>query len=164
MDTFPTADTPDDLLDIINASEYAADDVSLEMCERLIALAAERTQSRGESAFEQEKDYVFTSDWQNMVQEKLGSHGDRANEFALGVINPDISSGKDAYLVEEGIVPQWRWLESGDGRMNDVIEVDLTDTDYHDNAGEMWWPKDYTLVVELADSLVKTTPSAADAM
>lgn len=164
MDSFPIADSAEDLQTIITGDQYAPDEVTIEMCERLVGLAAERTQTRGESPFEQEKDYLFTSDWVNMVGDKLGYHNDRANQFALGRINESASTGKDAWLVADAIVPQWGWLETGDGRMSDVVDVDLTDTDYHDEPGEMWWPRDYTLVIEFRDGLVKGEASAADAM
>jgi hypothetical protein len=164
METFPTADSAAELYDILANHQYAPDDVDAMMCERLVGLAAERTQNRGESAFEQEKDYLFVSDWVNMVGEKLGWHNDRANMFALGTISFDRSAEKDAWFVDNAVVPQWGWLRDGDGRMTDVRDVDLTDGEYHDREGEMWWPKDYTVVVEFRDSLVKGDADLAGAM
>lgn len=166
MDEFQTVGSAEALKAELDIAEYAPDDVTIEMCERLLALAAERTQMRGENAVDpsRQKDFLFTSDWQNMVQEKLGDHSGRANQFALGTIDFETSEGRDAYLVKNAVVPQWQWLETGDGRMHDVVPVDLTDTDYHDEPRVMWWPRNYTAVIEFEDSVVKGQAKLADVM
>lgn len=164
MDDFPTANSDGELAEIISESEYGPDDFTREMAERVLDVATERTRTRLDGPMDEGKDYVFVSNWQNMTEDKLGRHDGHINMLAVGRIDFDTSDGKEAYLVKDAAVPQWKWLLEGDGRMNDVVDVDLSDGDYHDDPKEMWWPRDYAIVVEIADSIVKGQATVADAM
>lgn len=167
MSDFPKAESAEHLHELLRDLPSTPDDVDPMVAERLVNLAADRTRSRGDSAFEQQKDYIFTATWYNMLEDKLGTHDGRANEFALGRIDFPRSQEKNAWFVHDAVVPQRRWLDTGDDRMSIAVEVDLSDGEYHDTEGEMWWgPKgvNYVAVIEFADMLVKGDTDIAGAM
>lgn len=163
-----SAYTTDNFIQLIEANEYGPV-ITETQAERIIDLAARRTQTRKETAFDGEpKDFLVTTTWDNFCWETLGGSsldgGETPNRFALGVPNFDVASGRDAWLIEDAVVVQQGWLETNDGRKSEIKEVDQTDTSYHDEHGEFWAPKDFTALIGLSEELLGLDADAAEAM
>jgi len=95
--------------------------------------------------------HCITNNWDSMARENLGSSGDTPNYYAIGTINIDVSTNRQAWLLEDGYAVQQEWLDRGDGRLTRVKEIDVTDGDYVDDVGACWFPKQYTFAFTEAD-------------
>lgn len=159
--------TADNLVQIVDANEFGPK-LGSAAAERIIEVARQRTQARGAATEAPEKDFLIATNWDNFCRETFGSSKVGANNvpnrFALGTIDWEVSGGKQAYLVKNAVALQQGWLNSGDERKTKASEIDVTDDGYVDEAGVMWVPKDYTMVVELSDELVREEMDIGDAM
>lgn len=155
----------DHMAEIIESNEFGPE-INEEMCERLIDLAAMRTETRmqGDTLDTGQKDYLVMTTWDNFCRETFGSSGKAPNRFALATIDFEVSSGRDAYLCNDAMSVQQKWLESGDERCTQMEEIDQTNTEFHDEKREFWSPKDYTAVIAFANELVTPDPKLEDAM
>lgn len=155
----------DHLQTVIDANELGPEGVTEAMCERIIDVAHQRTQSRMEGPLDDTKDpqLVFTN-WDQFCRETFGSDSGSPNRFALTEINWDVSDDRQAWLCEEAVAIQQGWLESGDSRRTQLEEIDVSDDEYVDDPGTFWCPKEYTTALTFADELLRDMPAAADAM
>lgn len=163
-----SAYTVDNLVGLVEANEYGPK-MTTEMAERIIDLAARRTQTRGESTVDRgRKDFLVMTTWDNFCRDTFGSDevndNNVPNRYALVVPHWKASSGRNAWLCKEAVAVQQGWLESGDGRRSQLEQIDQTHTSYHDERGEFWAPKEHTAVLGFGDELVYEDPKLADAM
>lgn len=163
-----SAYTAENLVEVVEANEFGPD-ITEDMADRLIDMARRRTQARCDSTVNVgEKDFLVFTDWDSFCRDTFGSStldGDSIpNRFALAVPNFQVSIGRDAWLCKDAVAVQQNWLETGDGRCNQLEEVDQTNTQFHDDVREFWSPKDYTALVGFGDELLYEEPKAADAM
>lgn len=167
MHDYPEAYTEDNLCDILESNDDCPP-IGPDELDRIIDLAQRRADARGEeSALERtEVDCVIATEWDGFAQGEFGYDNGTLNQFAIGVLNEQVSAGKGATLFTDTYVIQTGWLQTGDGRRNEVEAY--VDDDYDNaDAGEMWIPngaQDYICIVALSDELVHGTPSVSDAM
>jgi len=160
-----------ELVDKIEEAELGPDlpdAVVREAAERLITLANQHTTARGDGGLNQEKDYIICTNWDNFCRDTFGSsqfpEGDVPNRFALATVDFEVSKGRKAWLCKNAVAVQQGWLETGDSRKTQMKEIDQTDGDFLDKVGQFWSPREYTLLIELGDDLVKDETSLEDAM
>ncbi|WP_226041213.1 hypothetical protein [Natrinema sp. DC36] len=154
----------DELVQIVESNEFGPE-INSDMAERLIELAKQRTQSRG-NPLEVTKDYLLCTTWENFCWDTFGGSekGDETvpNRFAL--VTPNFGVSGDAWLCKNAVtVDQW-WLEEEDDRRSQIEEIDQSDSEFHDESGVFWAPKDYTALIGFGDGLVQESATVADAM
>lgn len=167
MHDYPEAYDTDHLQELINANS-SCPDVALDEVKRIVDLAERRAQLRGEdsSLDVSDTDCLIATDWTGFASGEFGYDNGEVNQFAMGVLNEEASSGKDATLFNETVVLQNGWLQTGDGRRSKVEEYE--DEDFEKaNPGDMWIPKgaqQYIAIIAISSELVHGVPDAADAM
>lgn len=168
MHDFPEAYTKDNLQDILDANSAVPDDFGEANLDRLLTLARQRADARGEdSAFDGDKmDCLIGTDWTGFAGDEFGYDGGKLNHWAFGVLNVEASYGKNATLFTNVQVVQQSWLETGDGRKSQVQTYVDEDYDGADD-GEMWIPDgaaEYIAIVALSPELIHGDANVADAM
>jgi len=168
MTGYPEAYTLDNLQEILD-SNSAVPDLTREEVERLVDLAKRRADARGEqNALEDtETDCIIATEWYNFAADEFGHDSEGTiNNVAMGVLDMSASVGKDATLFTDTYVIQTKWLESGDGRCNQIEQY--VDDDYDEaTPGDIWIPQgaqEYIAIVKLSDELIHDNPQVADAM
>mgnify|MGYP000105399959 CR=1 FL=1 len=167
VDNYPEAYTADNLEQILDAND-SCPTIGPDELDRIIELAQQRADKRGEenALDEHQTDCLIATNWDGFAEGEFGRDNGQINQFAMGVYEEDISSGKGATLFTDTMVLQDGWLHSGDGRRSKVKHyID----DEYDNAdrGEMWIPKgaqDYICIVKLSAELIHDDADASEAM
>lgn len=163
---YPEAYTADNLYEILDANSAVPDEFGTANLERLVEIAQQRADARGNPLEDDKQDCLIGTDWTGFAGNEFGYSGGKLNHFAFGVVQPGISSGKDATLFTDVQVVQQDWLETGDGRKTQLEQY--VDDDYDGaDPGEMWIPDgaaQYIAIVVLSNELVHGEPTAADAM
>jgi len=165
---YPEAFTVDNLYQILDSNSVVADEFGHDNAERLVALARQRADSRGEqSALDStETECIIGTDWTGFAGDEFGYDGGKMNKWAFGVCKEDISRGKDATLFTNVHVVQQDWLETGDDRKTKLEQYE--DEDYENSEpGEMWIPDaaaQYIAIIALSDELIHGDATVADAM
>jgi hypothetical protein len=163
---YPTAYDRDHLDELLNSNSSWPDYMSGAERDRLVKLARQRADARGGALDDGETECIIGTDWGNFASGEFGFDDDTMNQVALGVVQGDISSGKDATLFSDTVVVQDRWLCSGDGRL--TATKDYEDEDWDDaNIGDLWIPdgaQDYICIVALSGDIVHDDPDASEAM
>jgi len=167
-ETVASAYTTDHLVQLVEANEYGPT-ITEPMADRLIDLATRRTQARGTDATHVgERDFLVMTTWDEFCRNTFGGDDVKEhnvpNRFALCVPDFEVSSGREAWLCKEAVAVHQGWLESGDGRRTEMTTIDQSDTQFHDDPGEFWCPKECTGMVGFGDELVYEEPAVADAM
>jgi len=155
------------LKDILDANDNAPS-INDEQFDRLLELA--RQHASGESAVdtgleEHEYEVLIATDWDSFAGNEFGYDGD-VNQFALGVYNNDVSSGKGADLFTDVVAVQNGYLATGDGRRAKTEQYEDDDYDGSD-PGEMWIPngaQNYIAIIALDPELLYGEATLADAM
>lgn len=167
MHDYPEAYTFDNLRQIINAND-SCPAVADDELKRLVDLAKQRASKRGEeSALDAgQVDCIIATDWTGFASGEFGYDNGNVNQFAMGILEEEISADKRATLFNESVVVQRGWMETGDSRRSQVDQYE--DEDY-DNAepGEFWIPKsaqEYICIVALGPELLHGEIELADAM
>lgn len=165
---YPEAFAEDQLYDILDANSAVPDEFGTDNLERLLDIAKARADARGEdSALDADQtDCIICTDWTGFAGDEFGYSGGKMNKWAFGVLEADVSCGKNATLFSNTHVVQQDWLESGDGRKTQTEKY--VDDDYDGaNPGELWIPngaQDYIAIVALDPELLHGEVDLADAM
>lgn len=136
--TILTAYDADHLHSLVDSNEHAHS-LTVTECDRLYSVSSQRDTSM-----------IITTDWATLARENLGSRNNKPNYYGLCDINWDVSEHKGAWLCENATAVTRDWLATGDGRKRTLQNVDVTDTEYVDEKGVLWWPKEYTFVFTVA--------------
>lgn len=158
-ESVPTAFSKDHLADLIEANEFGPP-ITDEQLDRVIELLCQRNDA---TAFDDVDDVLVMSTWNRFCEETFGKHDHLLNRFAFGRPNWKVSHVHDAYLFEHGASIQQGWLESGDGRMRQLEQIDCTDTRHVDEVGTFWAPKEYVAVFAISAEMLSDA-KACDAM
>lgn len=167
MHDYPEAYDAEHLQELINAND-SCPDVAIDEVNRIVDLAERRAQLREEDSVYDatDTDCVIATDWTGFASGEFGYDNGEVNQFAMGVVNSDASSGKDATLFNETVVLQNGWLQTGDGRRSKVEKYE--DEEFEKaSVGDMWIPKgaqQYIAIIAIAPELVHGEPDLADAM
>lgn len=168
MHNYPEAYTMDNLQNILGANDAISEKFGSESLDRLMTIAQQRADARGEqNALESDQvECLIGTDWKGFAGDEFGYDSGKLNKWAFGVLEADVSQGKNATLFSNVQVVQQDWLETGDGRLSQLETY--TDDDYDGaNDGEMWIPDgaaEYICIVALSSELVHGEPDAAEAM
>lgn len=168
MHDYPEAYTDENLRQILDAND-SVPSLNDEQFERLLDLARRRADGRGNSVDtgleEHEHECLIATDWDSFAGNEFGYDGE-VNQFAFGIYDHDVSSGKGACMFTDTVVVQNGYLTTGDGRKTQFERY--YDEDYDNaNEGEMWVPRgaqDYIGIVALSTELLHGEPDLADAM
>ena len=165
--TDETAYTVDNLQSLCNANDVAPD-ISDDETQRLIELAQQRAESRGEeSALDADtKEVLIATTWNGYASDNFGYDDNLLNKFALGELNVDVSAGKRATLFNNTVVVQQGWLQSGDARRTKLQHYEDDDYDGSD-VGDLWIPLsacDYIALFAISNDLIHGQKQIADAM
>jgi hypothetical protein len=167
MHDYPEAYTFDNLRQIINAND-SCPSVADDELKRLVDLAKQRASKRGEESAldDTQTECIIATDWTGFASGEFGYDNGDVNQFAMGVLEEEVSAGKGATLFSDSVVVQRGWMETGDGRRAQVQQYEDEDYDNAD-AGEFWIPnsaQDYIAIVALGDELLHGEVELADAM
>jgi len=124
------------LMSLLVSNDHAVD-LTEDGCERLLSMMNEY-----------DSDVLIANNWDSMARDNLGSSGDSPNYYAIGNVDWEVSSDRQAYLLKDGYAVQQEWLDRGDGRLTKAKQIDVSDTKYVDEKGVCWFPKQYTFVVK----------------
>jgi len=127
------------LMSLLVANEYAVD-LSEDGCERLLTMMDKY-----------DSEVLLGTNWDSMARDNLGDSGDTPNYYAIGNVDWDVSSDRQAYLLKDAYAVQQEWLDRGDGRLTKVKQIDVSDGKYVDEAGVAWFPKQYVYVCAAAE-------------
>lgn len=93
----------------------------------------------------------IANQWDSFARDNLGESGDTPNYYATGDVDWDVSEGKQAWLLKDGYAVSQKWLDNGDGRVKKATQIDVTDTEFVDEKGVCWFPKDYMFICHVTD-------------
>lgn len=127
--------SPHHLMSLLVSNDHAVD-LTEDGCERLLQIMDEYDSS-----------VFIANNWDSMARDNLGSSGDSPNYYAIGNVDWDVSSDRQAYLLKDAYAVQQEWLDRGDGRLTKAKQIDVSDTKYVDEKGVCWFPKQYMFVV-----------------
>lgn len=155
MHDFPTAYVADEFREMVNANDDCPSLADGEM-QRLLDLAQQRASVRDGLEDDQSECLIATT-WSGFTNDEFGFDNGSPNQFAMGVFEGNVSTGKGADLFTDTVVIQHGWLTTGDGRRNQV-EAYL-DEDYGNaDEGDLWLPngaQKYIAVIALSDELLR---------
>lgn len=167
MHNYAEAYTIDNLMELLEANSGAPDAFGRDNAERIVTLAQQRADARGEQS-QLDSDHVeclIGTDWAGFAGDEFGYHAGKLNKWALGVLDVGRSMGRDATLFKDAVVVQQGWLETGDARYTQIEEYE---SDFEGaSRGELWIPRkaqDYIAIIALSPELIHGDASAADAM
>jgi len=165
--TDETAYTVDNLQSLCDANDVAPD-ISDDEAQRLVELAQQRAESRGEeSALDADtKEVLIATTWNGYASDNFGYDDNLLNKFALGELNVDVSAGKRATLFNNTVVVQQGWLQSGDSRRTKLRHYEDDDYDGGD-VGDLWVANgaaEYIAMFELSSELIHGQTQLADAV
>ena len=123
------------LMSLLVSNDHAVD-LTEDGCERLLSIMNEY-----------DSDVLIANNWDSMARDNLGESGDSPNYYAIGNVDWEVSSDRQAYLLKDGYAVQQEWLDRGDGRLTKAKQIDVSDTKYVDEKGVVWFPRDYVFVV-----------------
>lgn len=167
MHDYPEAFSAENLQELLNAND-SCPSIAIDEVERIVELAEQRAQLREEDSSLDAKDIdcVIATDWTGFAESEFGRDNSETNQFAMGVLNEEASSGKGATLFNETVVLQNGWLTTGDGRRSKIEEY-VDDEFESASSGEMWIPKgaqEYIAIIAISPELIHGSPDVADAM
>jgi len=91
-------------------------------------------------------DVVITTTWVGLARDTFGVRNNQPNQYAHCTINWDVSVDKGAWLCENVAAITHDWLQTGDGRKKQTETVDCTNTEFVNEEGVCWWPKEGTFI------------------
>lgn len=159
MHDFPTAYTAAEFRKMVNANDDCPPLADGEM-QRLLDLAQQRVSARPDGLDNDQVDCLIATEWTGFTADEFGFDNGDPNQFAMGVFEGDVSSGKGADLFNDTVVVQNGWLMTGDDRRSQ-IEAYMDDDYDNAEAGEMWIPngaQQYIAIIALSDELVSNDP------
>jgi hypothetical protein len=155
MHDFPEAYTADNFRQLLNANDDCPSLSDGEL-QRLLDLAQQRASARGEPLDDDQVDCLIATEWTGFTADEFGFDNGEANQFAMGVFEGDVSSGKGADLFNDTVVVQNGWLTTGDGRRSQIEEY--VDDEYDGaDTGELWIPngaQDYIAIIAISNELL----------
>jgi len=98
---------------------------------------------------------LIGNQWDSFARDNLGSSGDTPNYYAIGAVDWDVSADREAWLLKDGYAVSQKWLDAGDGRVTKATRIDVTDTEYVDEKGVCWFPKEYMFICEATDEALE---------
>lgn len=155
MHDFPEAYGTDHLHELVESND-SCPSPSRDEIARIAQLARQRASARPDGLEDDQAECLISTEWASFIDDWGFDNGDQ-NQFALGVFEGDVSSGKDADLFNDVVVVQNGWLTTGDGRRAQIQPYMDEGYDAADE-GEMWIPngaQDYIAIIALTDDLLE---------
>ena len=148
------------LHDIIDSND-SAPDFSRDAVDRLVKIAQQRADARGEmnALSETQTDCLILTTWRDFGNGQLDG-------CAIGVLEEEISDGKGATLFTDAVAVNQQWVRNADGRVTKLTPYNDKEFEKSDE-GDCWIPngaQEYMCIVELSDELIHGEITLEDAL